>query len=372
MPSRTNSPALDRPLRIAVIAHLRHSIKAPFMGGMEAHADLLVRQLERAGHAPTLFASGDSGADLPLQPVLDRGYQHDLPWEDWHGTVELASLLRGAYGRAWAAIVRGGFDVVHNNTLSPDLHAWARSGRIPMVTTLHVPPFEALSEAARAEAAPWHRLTVPSDDQARHWKARGCEQLTVVRNGIDLSHWRYNAAGGARAVWFGRITPNKGTAEALRAATIAGIGLDVAGPIDDAAYFDGLRGLWGDSHRYLGHLAGAELADVVGGAAVAVCTPLWDEPFGLVAAEALACGTPVAALARGALPEVIGDCGVVAADVGELAASIRGAAAISRDACRRRAEKCFGAAAMVSAFEPVYAAAIAAVSSEASTRAELA
>lgn len=342
------------------------------MGGMEAHADLLVRHLEQAGHAPTLFASGDSAADLPLHPVLARGYQHDLPWERWRGTVELANLLRAAYGRAWAEITRGEFDVVHNNTLSPDLHAWARRDRIPMVTTLHVPPFDDLADAAHNEAATWHRLTVPSHDQARIWAAHANDRLTVVPNGIDLAQWRYDAAGGLRAIWFGRITPNKGTAEAMRAATVAGIGLDVAGPIDDVAYFETLRSLWGDDHRYLGHLAGSALADAVAGSAVAVCTPMWDEPFGLVAAEALACGTPVAALARGALPEVVGDCGVVASTFGDLAGAITRAMTIPRGACRRRAEECFGAATMVSAFQPVYAAAIAAASSEAKTRAELA
>ena len=99
---------------------------------------------------------------------------------------------------------------------------------------------------------------------------------------------------------------------------------------------------------------------------------MWDEPFGLVAAEALACGTPVAALGRGALPEVVGDCGVLADTPAKLAAMIPQALAIPPAVCRRRAEDCFSAAAMVAGYAPLYAAAMASASSAASTRAELA
>lgn len=342
------------------------------MGGMEAHSDLLVRELVRAGHVPTLFATGDSAADLRLHPVCPEGYQHHLPWEQWHGTPELAAWLRAAYARAWEAIRHGDFDVVHNNTLSPDLHVWAQRDRIPVVTTLHVPPFEMLATAVADHAVPWHRLTVPSRDQVGHWEVSAGNRLTVVPNGIDLQGWPYNETMGARAIWFGRITPNKGTAEALRAATAAGIGLDVAGPIDDADYYESLRPLWGSNHRYVGHLAGADLAGAVGQARVALCTPLWPEPFGLVAAEALACGTPVAALSRGALPEVVGDCGATVPTAAELPSAIERALVKSRAACRSRAEALFGAEAMVCAYLPVYAAAIAAASSASSTSAELA
>lgn len=355
-----------------MIAHLRHSIKPPFMGGMEAHSDLLVRELVRAGHAPTLFASGDSAADLPLHPICPQGYQHELPWEKWHGTPTLAAWLGKAYGRAWEAIREGQFDVVHNNTLSPDIHQWALADRIPTVTTLHVPPFASLATAVAMHAAPWHQLTVPSHDQVNHWIEAAGDRLTVVANGIDLGHWLYKHSPGKRAIWFGRINPNKGTAEALRAATAARIGLDVAGPIEDAAYFESLRSLWGGGHRYVGHLAGADLVAAVGQASVALCTPLWDEPFGLVAAEALACGTPVAALNRGALSEVVGDCGAIVQTAAQLPSAIERALAIPRAACRRRVEERFGADTMVRAYLPVYAASIASASSAANIRAELA
>ena len=361
-----------RSLRVAVLAHLRHPIAEPFQGGMEAHTALLVRALVAAGHRPVLFAAAGSAPDLPLEPVAPDGYERHLAWARWHGTPELAAWLTRAYQHAWRSVRAGGFDVVHNNTVFAALPGWAVRDRMPMVTTLHVPPFPLLATALSEGEAEWHAATVPSRDQQRIWQRATGITPVVVPNGIALDRWPYDAAGGDRAIWFGRITPTKGTAEALRAASLAGIGLDVAGPVEDPEYFATLRPLWGREHRYLGHLAGSALAAAVGGSAVALCTPLWDEPFGLVAAEALACGTPVAALARGALPDVIGDAGALGDDVAELADAIGRARLVPRDRCRARAESRFAAAAMIDRYVALYCDVLAAASSIASTRAELA
>ncbi|MEH3158558.1 MAG: glycosyltransferase [Sphingomonas taxi] len=359
-------------LRVAVLAHLRHPIAEPFRGGMEAHTALLTDALVEAGHRPMLFATADSAPGRPLEPVSPEGYERILPWARWHGTPQLGAWLTDAYDGAWRHIRAGAFDVVHNNTVFAPLPHWAVRDRVATVTTLHVPPFAALSDAIGAAAAPWHRTTVPSRDQQRIWQAATGFTPTVVPNGIALDRWPFDPAGGGRAIWFGRITGTKGTAEALRAASLASIGLDVAGPIEDANYFEGLRPLWGDDHRYLGHLHGPALAAAVGRAAVALCTPRWDEPFGLVAAEALACGTPVAAFARGALADVIGNAGALADDVAGLAQAIGRARRVSRPYCRVRAERLFGASAMVERYLAIYRDVIAAASSIANTRAELA
>lgn len=362
-------------LRVAVIAHLRHPIAEPFMGGMEAHAALLVRALQAAGHHVTLFASGDSAADLPLHPIAPTAYEGVMPWALWHMRPELSDWLDIAYAEAWDAIRAGGFDVVHNNSLSAPIHDWAARDGVPMVTSLHVPPFARLSAAIARNAAPWLRLTTTSHSQLPLWRSVVADdRIVVAHNGIDLDRFAFSSTKGDRALWCGRITPTKGTREALLAATAAGIGLDVAGPIDCADYFATVSPLITGPHRYLGHLSGAALADRMRSAAMLLCTPCWDEPFGLVAAEALACGTPVVALDRGALREVVGDCGAVATSLEELAAAMRTTATIDPVACRTRAETMFGAAAMVARYGASYAAAIAAArsSSTAMTRAVLA
>ncbi|WP_256926750.1 glycosyltransferase [Sphingomonas sp. TZW2008] len=366
-------PEDERPLRIAVVAHLRHPIASPFMGGMEAHCHQLADALVARGHDVTLFASADSDAALPLHGVVPQHYEAVLPWALWHGTDELTAFQDAAFGRAWAAIAHGGFDVVHNNAMHPALHRWALRDRQPMVTSLHVPPFKGLADTIADYAAPWLRQTVTSRSHARSWWADAPATASVVHNGIDTARWRFSAHGNGRAIWCGRITPNKGTAVAAAAAAIAGLPIDIYGPIDCMDYFgDHVAPLLGEACVYHGHLGGDALVDAIGAASVLVSTPMWDEPFGLVAAEALACGVPVAAIDRGAMREVVGEAGAYASDdPADLARAIRAAMAVPRPDCRAWIERAFSVAAMIDGYEAAYAAAIRA-SSSASTVAVLA
>ncbi|MGY2736689.1 glycosyltransferase [Sphingomonas sp. UYP23] len=358
------------PLRIAVIAHLRHPIAMPFMGGMEAHCHQLVTALVARGHDVTLFASGDSDPALPLHPIADRHYESVLPWAQWHGTKELAAFQDAAFGGAWDRIAGGTFDIVHNNTMHPTLHALASRDRTAMVTSLHVPPFAGLANAVAANEAAWLRQTATSQAHLATWWAVPPDTASVVHNGIDTERWRFRATGNGRGVWAGRITPNKGTAVALEAARLTDIELDVIGPIDCMDYFnDRVAPLLDHRRVYHGHLGGQALVDAIGSASVLLSTPMWDEPFGLIAAEALACGVPVAALDRGAMREVVGDCGVLATDAVSLATAISRSVAISRTACRKRVARLFSLPSMIDGYERSYVAAIAAsrVSSCAST-----
>jgi glycosyltransferase involved in cell wall biosynthesis len=129
---------------------------------------------------------------------------------------------------------------------------------------------------------------------------------------------------------------------AIVAARRAGRPLRIAGPIGDRDYYEReVRPLLGPDVQYEGHLRQRELAELVGGAAVALVTPRWEEPYGLVVAEALACGTPVAAFARGGIPEILDETSgrlAAADDLDELTRAIGEAASLSRSAVRRRAE----------------------------------
>lgn len=343
------------------------------MGGMEAHCDTLVRTLVAEGHDVTLLASGDSAPDLPVHAVASRAYEAELPWAEWHGTPVLRDWLLPAYRRAWQAVLAGGFDVVHNNALFPDLLDWASRDRVAMVTSLHVPPFAALGEAvARNAATPWQEFTVCSSQQQGLWPTGATR---VAWNGIDLQGWPLEQAGGGRAIWVGRITPTKGTIEAIDAAEAAQVPLDIVGPIDCRDYWERVSRRLRAPHRYLGHLSGTVLTRAVQQASVLVATPQWDEPFGLTMIEAMACGVPVAALGRGAIPEVVGEAGIVVDSPAKLPSAILRAMAVDRSLARNRVERHFSAEAMTGRYREAYASAMAGLrsaSSVASTRALLA
>ncbi|MDF1728726.1 MAG: glycosyltransferase family 4 protein [Sulfitobacter sp.] len=346
-------------LHIAVLGHIRHPVARPFMGGMEAHCWHLVQALCDRGHEVTLFAAGDSDAPGNLHPVIPRHYDADLPWHDWHGSDRLNDLLDSAYGGILGTLASGAFDLVHNNSLHRFPPRLARRERLPTLTSLHVPPFGPLRRAVHASAAPWSHFTVCSAEQRKQWWPDGApDEAHLVPNGIDLNVWPYQPQGNGSAVWAGRITPTKGAEVAVQAARMADIPLTLFGAIEHRDYFEErIRPHLGGDIRYGGHLSQTELAREIGAASVFLFTPLWDEPFGLVAAEAMACGTPVAALPMGAVAEVLGeDGGVLARDcaVEALVDAMYRALALPRKAVHDRAAARYGIERMVSHYEALY------------------
>ena len=348
-------------MKIAVIGHVRFPIARPFMGGMEAHCWHLCRGLRARGHEATLFAAGDSDWGGKVEPVVDIHYDRELPWHKWRGTPELTGHLDRAFERILPRIVEGGYDVVHNNSLHRFPPRFAARHRIPMVTSLHVPPFEVLKRAVADGGAPWSLFTTCSERQLGAWFDDGDAAFaSVVPNGIDLADWPFRPQGDGTAAWMGRITPTKGPYLAAQAAKIAGISLTLYGTIEDQTYFDDdISPLLGAGVRYGGHLQGKELTEAIARASVLLFTPLWDEPFGLAAIEAMACGLPIAAVENGAIREVAGDVARYAgADASDLAKSLREAFDISRNAARERVERLFTLERMLGAYEGLYERAI--------------
>ena len=349
-------------MRIAVIAHVRFAVAQPFMGGMEAHCASLCDGLVARGHQVTLFAAPGSRTAAELVEICPAPYETVLPWKDWRGSAELNAFQAEAFGQAWRMIVAGGFDVAHNNALFPGMIEWADRDTVPLLTSQHVPPFGAMRDAVRAAAGnALLQFSVTSRSQEQLWFDVPPSNLACVHNGIDTQLRRPGDAG-RRLLWSGRITPNKGTAHALRAAHRAGVALDIIGSMEDEVYFAREVAPLLDADRsYLGHLSGEALRARMAGARALVATPMWDEPFGLVAAEALSCDIPVIAFDRGALREVVGDCGVLCppGDVAALAAAMRDCPVLPRGQARRRAERFFSIDAMISGYERLYAASIA-------------
>ena len=349
-------------MKIAVLAHIRHAIAEPFSGGMEAHCDMLCRGLRAAGHEVDLFAAHGS-SDPGLVPICDAPYDEVLPWRVYRGTRELATYQRNAFERVLMRIGTGEYDVVHNNSLFPEIIEWCAHAGIPCVTSQHVPPFGSMFDAVQGGGKhPNIGATVTSHDQLSLWAQKGFSDLEVVPNGIDTHAWIPSREVGDYFTWVGRIVPNKGLGHAVRAARKAGIRLKVFGPVEDTSYFaDEVEPFLANDIEFHGHKSGEVLRKEVAGARGALVTPLWDEPFGLVAAEALSCGTPVVGFDRGAIAEVVGDCGylVQSDDVGALAEAIGQIGQIDRTACRQRAVQRLSIQAMIRRYEECYAKVIA-------------
>ena len=352
----------ERPLDIAIIAGLRFGTSEPFAGGLEHHTDVLASTLVRLGHSVTVFAGTGEVVDDPrrlysLESLVDRTIElSDLARSDVSMPPERFMIEHDAYLDLADRISDRSFDVVHNNSLHylPVLG----DARHRIVHTLHTPPTPWLESAHRIgrQRRRDHTRTVSvSHDNAQRWDGVVDH---VIHNGIDVDTWAYGDGGEGYAFWSGRVVPEKGLHLAIEAARRAEMRLLIAGPAHDREYFErSIVPELGPDCVYLGHCMTADIAERLAGAAVAVVSPCWDEPFGLVVAEALACGTPVAAFARGAIPELLDDeigATAPADDVDALAAAMVVARELDRERCREVACDRFTSTTMALRYESVY------------------
>ena len=348
-------------MRIAIVAHLKHPIAEPFRGGLEMHTHLLERKLTAAGHDVTLYAADGSTGRAVVAVCAPTSRLESDPAR----AATIDGVERRAYEEIVARLQAGAFDIVHCNALHPLPLLEAATLGMPMVCVLHTPPFAPFEAAVRSSAGVVTFVAV-SQSLALQWAGVNPQ---VVDNGIDLDRFAYrNRPDAARfALWSGRIVPEKGLHLAIDAAREAGIALSIAGPRNDPAYWEReIRPRLGEGAHYLGHLAHGALSKVLGAASVLICSPRWEEPFGLVIAEALACGTPVAAFARGAIPDILDeDCGALATpdDVEDLAMALRRCLTLDRRHCRSRATALFDADLMMDAYDAIYRRAVAALTS---------
>ena len=347
-------------MKIGIIGHLKFPIAKPFSGGLESFTHAFVASLVRRGHHVTLFAAGDSDSTLPVVPVVPMATIPDsirtLGRVD-HGWVEEVEDL--AYLNLMNDLIDSDFDVLHNHSLSPIPLNFASSLPTGLITTLHVPVLPRMEAAVLSNSSErCGQFVNISAVNAKAWSHLLHDQ-TVIHNGVDTDFWRaHGQSQQRRAVWFGRILSDKGTALAIQAAHRAGLYIDVVGPISDQSYFDDcVSPLLLQEDCYHGHLKHQQLCKVVGRAAVTFVTPCWDEPFGLVVAESLACGTPVAGFARGALPELVtASTGRLATpgDIDALANAAIECLQLNSDVCRRVAQERFGFERMMMQYEDLY------------------
>jgi glycosyltransferase involved in cell wall biosynthesis len=346
----TDSVTMRRPapLRIALIADPYLPVPPTTYGGIERVIAMLVSGLVGRGHRVTLFAAPGSVVDCEL--VTYGAPPH------FSLVARLRELLQVASGLALRA---RGFDVVHS------------FGRLAALLPILGRPLPKLQSYQR-------EITRRSIERGVRWSGgsllfTSCS--TSLRRGVsDLGRWEtvYNGAPAERfhfaprvaddapLVFLGRVERIKGAHTAIEVARLANRRLLIAGNIPDGhrAYFEAeiAPHVDGDRVRYAGPVDDAEKDRLLGQAAALLMPVEWEEPFGIVMAEALACGTPVIGLARGAVPEVVesGSSGFVCRSLAEMVEAVGSVNSIDRRACRDRYESEFSDDAIVDAYERLY------------------
>ena len=336
-------------MRIGMIAPIAWACPPRGYGPWETATSTLTEALVARGHDVTLFAAGGSATSGTLRVTAPHPYEEaplDVKvWETLH------------LGAAMAAAARGDFDVVHAQCDFPAL-PYARLLPMPLVVTLHGlgPP------AIRAAVLPvWreymddaHYVAISRAD--RHSALR---YAATIHHGLDLDAWPMAPDPGPDAplAFFGRSHPEKGPAAAIDAARAAGLPIRLAGIVADLAYHAAeVQPRLGTDAVWIGPVEGASRARFLGAARALLHLIAFDEPFGLSVVEAMACGTPVIALSRGSMPELVeeGVTGYLVERLEDVPNAIARLPRIDRVACASHARARFGADVMARDYEALY------------------
>ncbi len=332
-------------MKVALLGPIAWRTPPEHYGPWEQVTGLLADGLVARGVEVTLFATADSRTAAALDGVSPHGYAED---PDMDGRVWEALHVSHVLGRSHE------FDLVHSHLDWLPL-CFAEHFRAPLLTTVHGFSHPGILPAYRAARSSY--VSISDAD-----RAPGLDYVATVHHGVDVDLLP-PGPGGEDLVSFGRIHPDKGTAEAIAIARRSGRRLVICGIVHDQPYFDRevAPHIDGDQVVHLGPVGPAERARVLGGAAALLHPISFDEPFGLSVVESMVCGTPVLTYRRGAMPEVV-DHGVTGLLVDDLDSAIRSVEAVvglDRDRCRNTAVHRFSASRMVDGYREVYARVVA-------------
>jgi glycosyltransferase involved in cell wall biosynthesis len=346
-------------LRIALVAPPMLPVPPPTYAGTERVVAALGDELVERGHEVTLFASGDSRFSgrlvaTPEQSLWSIGYQGDV-----------SSFINVTLARVWAEIEQ--FDIVHSHVETLGF-LFARHSPVPVLTTLHgrldvsgIP--ELLEEFNDIP------LVAISDSQ-RRWSPEA-NWVATIHHGLPLEQMPFSPTPGDYLAFVGRITPEKGVADCIEVARSAGMKLRMAAKVYDEHEKEHFAEVVEPAIRdgtveFLGELGPPERDALYAGAAATLMLGAWPEPFGLVAIESMATGTPVIARRAGALTETIdhGETGFLVDDEIEAELAIRFARELDRESVRRRVVARFSPQRMADEYEAVYRELIARPSSK--------
>ncbi|HLL65206.1 MAG TPA: glycosyltransferase family 4 protein [Micromonosporaceae bacterium] len=329
-------------MKIALLGPIAWRTPPRAYGPWEQIVSLLAEGLVARGVDVTLFATLDSVTAADLDGVLPRSYNEDPSFD---GRVWEALHIAHCFRRS------GEFDLVHNNLDWLPL-AMSEFCAAELLTTVH-----GFCDAGILPAYQRARSSFVSISDAD--RGPGLEYAATVYHGIDIAQFPFCERPGDGLVAFGRIHPDKGTAEAIEIARRLGRPLTICGPVHDERYHAEMVAphIDGESVRYLGNVGPADRAAILGSAATLLHPIGFAEPFGLSVVEAMTCGTPVVAFPKGSMAEVVdvGVTGYLPESVEAAVEAVPAALALDRQAVRKTAVERFSADRMVEDYLKVYA-----------------
>ena len=345
----------ERGLRVAMLAPPWISVPPAGYGGVESVVSVLTEALVRRGNEVTLFCAPGSTSSARVVSLLDEAHPDE---------IERSLYEADHVARAFAAIDRAHderrFDVVHDHC---GFTALGMADRLstPLVHTLH-------GQFTRATSAFYtrHESKATLVAISRAQRATAPEMLAdvdVIPNPIELQGWPMRERKEDYLLWVGRMTAEKGPHRAIAAARAAGVPLVLAGVIQPGqqAFFDRevAPHIDGDRVRFLGEIGGTLKRSAFAGARALLMPITWEEPFGMVMVEALACGTPVIAFPAGAASELVvdGRTGFLVEDETAMAAAVERLESISARDCRAWVAEHCDVDVVAGAYESAYRAA---------------
>jgi glycosyltransferase involved in cell wall biosynthesis len=339
-------------MNIAILSPVWFRVPPDGYGGIELVVSLLADGLVDAGHDVTLFASGDSTTRARLDAVFDEAPSESIGKTFWELQHAINCFER-----------HEDFDVIHDHTGLLGL-ALGSLLSTPLVHTVHGPLTGAPGELYESVARLAPRAQLVSLSMAQRRPRPDLPWLANVANGIDLSSYPFEPHEGDYLLFLGRMSPDKGAHRAIRIAQNAGIPLKLAGKNAEPGeheYFDEhVRPYIGRGIEYLGEVSHDEKVELLRRARATLFPISWEEPFGLVMIESMACGTPVIASRRGSVPEVIDDgvSGIIVDDWNAIDDILERAERLDPQAMRHAVEERFSPNRMVADYVAAYHKAI--------------
>ena len=312
-------------------------------GPWEQFASLLTEGLVAAGHDVTLFATADSITAANLHATAPCGWSEDATID-----AKVAECLHVAsvFERARE------FDIIHNGFDFLPL-TYSDLVTTPVVTTIHGFSSDRIIPVYKRYDSTTAYVSISDSD--RH---PDLHYAATIHHGIDTDGFAIDPSPGEHLLFFGRIHPDKGTAQAIEVARRCGRRLDIAGIIQDEQYFrdEIAPQVDGELVRYLGAIDTSSRAEVLGGARALLHLIDFDEPFGYSVVEAMACGTPVIANSRGSMGELIahGVTGFLVEDIDSAVAAVASVGELDRRRIAELAADRFTTDAMIDKYTEVY------------------